>query len=151
MDASVCSHSAPPGRRGFTLIELLVVIVVIALLASMVAPNVFRHVGAAKDATARAQIELLGTALDAYRLDTGSYPSPEQGLEALWTEPQLQPRPIGWRGPYIRKPIPLDPWQNPYIYRLPQQAGRGGYELLSLGADGQAGGEGDDADILSWQ
>lgn len=151
MHESTSSRSALSSRRGFTLIELLVVIIVIALLASMVAPNVFRHVGAAKDATARAQIELLGTALDAYRLDTGSYPSPEQGLEALWTEPQIQPRPIGWRGPYTRKPIPLDPWQNPYIYRRSQDAGRGGYELLSLGADGRAGGDGDDADILSWQ
>lgn len=137
--------------RGFTLIELLVVIVVIGLLASLVGPNIFRHVGAAKDATARSQIEMLGAALDAYRLDTGRYPTTAQGLDALWTEPSTDPRPAGWRGPYTRKPIPLDPWSKPYIYRSPAEVSRGGFEIISYGADGQAGGTGDDADITSWQ
>ena|ERR1044071_2539917 len=87
----VGGSTGTPGRSGFTLLELLVVIVVIAILASLVAPNVFRHVGAAKDATARTQIEMLGTALDAYRLDTGRYPTTEQGLQTLWTRPTRDP------------------------------------------------------------
>ncbi len=93
------NHPAPRRRpRGFTLLEILVVIVVIAILATLVAPNVFRHVGTAQDATARTQIEMLGAALDAYRLDNGRYPTNEQGLAALWTEPQLEPRArtAGW-------------------------------------------------------
>jgi general secretion pathway protein G len=137
--------------RGFTLIELLVVIVVIGVLAALVAPNVFRHVGAAKDAAARSQIEMLGAALDAYRLDTGRYPTGEQGLAALWVKPGVEPRPASWRGPYLRKDVPLDPWQHPYIYRSPATASRGGYDLLSYGEDGREGGDGDAADILSWK
>src|SRR5512141_1071908 len=95
-------------RSGFTLIELLVVIVVLGVLASLVAPNIFRHVGTAKETTARAQIEMLGAALDAYRLDTGRYPTTEQGLAALWQEPTTEPRATTWRGPYLRKAVPLD-------------------------------------------
>lgn len=138
-------------RSGFTLIELLVVIVVLSVLAAFVAPNVFQHVGTAKDAAARSQIEMLGAALDAYRLDNGRYPTTEQGLEALWREPVLDPRPRNWRGPYLRKAVPLDPWQNPYAYRSPGEVNTWGYDLLSLGADGRAGGEGEDADITNWQ
>jgi len=134
-------------RPGFTLIEILVVIVVISLLAALVAPNVFRHVGTAKDAAAKSQIEMLGAALDAYRLDNGRYPTTEQGLEALWTEPTLEPRATNWRGPYTRKAIPLDPWNNPYVYVSPGQLNRMGYDLMSYGADGVVGGEGEDADI----
>jgi general secretion pathway protein G len=144
-------NRAVQSRRGFTLIELLVVIVVIAVLASLVAPNVFRHVGAAKDATARSQIEMLGAALDAYRLDNGRYPTTEQGLAALWTAPTRGPQPSSWRGPYLRKEVPLDPWKNAYIYRYPGDVNRSGYDLVSQGADGKPGGEGDDADILSWK
>ena len=138
-------------RRGFTLIELLVVIVVLGVLASLVAPNIFRHVGTAKEVTARAQIEMLGAALDAYRLDTGRYPSTAQGLAALWQQPTADPRPDNWRGPYLRKPVPLDPWGNAYLYRAPGTASGTGYDLLSAGADGRAGGTGEDADILSWR
>jgi general secretion pathway protein G len=112
------------GRRrgGFTLIELLVVIVVLGVLATLVAPNIFRHVGTAKETTARAQIEMLGAALDAYRLDTGRYPTTEQGLAALWQEPAVEPRPTSWRGPYLRKTVPLDPWGNAYVYQAPGTA-----------------------------
>jgi general secretion pathway protein G len=123
-------------RDAFTLIEILVVIVVIAILASLVAPNVFRHVGTAKDATARTQIEMLGAALDAYRLDNGRYPSSEQGLAALWQQPTSEPRPSNWRGPYLRKDVPLDPWNRAYIYKNPAEQSRSGYDLLSYGADG---------------
>jgi len=138
-------------RRGFTLIELLVVIVVLGVLATLVAPNVFRHVGTAKEATARAQIEMLGAALDAYRLDTGRYPATEQGLAALWQQPTVEPRPINWRGPYLRKPVPTDPWGAAYVYRAPGTQSGAGYDLLSMGADGKPGGTGEDADVVSWK
>jgi len=138
-------------RSGFTLIEILVVIVVIAILASLVAPSVFQHVGTAKDATARSQIEMLGAALDAYRLDNGRYPTTEQGLDALQHAPSLDPRPSNWRGPYLRKEVPSDPWGQAYVYQAPGARSGGGYDLVSHGADGREGGEGEDADILSWK
>ena len=139
-----------PVRSGFTLIEILVVIVVIAILATLVAPNIFQHVGAAKGATAKSQIEMLGAALDAYRLDNGRYPTTEQGLGALWEKPQIDP-PANWRGPYLRKPVPPDPWQRPYSYTAPGQVNPQGYDLLTLGADGKPGGDGEDADLTSWK
>ena len=135
-------------RPGFTLIEILVVIAVIAVLAALVAPNVFQHLGTAKDAAARSQIEMLGAALDAYRLDNGRYPTTEQGLSALWEEPPTDPQPRNWRGPYLRKAVPLDPWQSPYVYTSPGQSNARGFDLISWGADGVQGGEGEDADIL---
>ena len=145
--------SLPKGaaRSGFTLIEILVVIAVLAMLAALVAPNVFQHLGTAKDATARSQIELLGAGLDAYRLDNGRYPTTQQGLDALQTLPTSQPSPQNWRGPYLRKAVPLDPWGNPYIYLSPGERNPRGYDLLSLGADGVPGGDGEDADITSWE
>ena len=138
-------------RNGFTLIELLVVIIVLGTLATLVAPNIFRHVGAAKETTARAQIEMLGAALDAYRLDAGRYPTTQQGLEALWTAPTADPRPLAWRGPYLRKAVPPDPWGRAYEYRSPGTASGMGFDLLSYGADGREGGAGEDADITSWK
>ena len=137
-------------RSGFTLIEILVVIVVIAILATLVAPNVFQHVGTAKAATAKSQIEMLTTTLDAYRLSNGSYPTSEQGLVALWERPAIDP-PASWNGPYLRKPVPLDPWNNAYIYVYPGQQNPNGFDLYSYGADGLPGGEGENADIVSWQ
>jgi general secretion pathway protein G len=137
-------------RPGFTLIELLVVIVVIGLLASLVAPNVFQHVGTAKDASARSQIEMLGAALDGYRLDNGRYPTTDQGLAALWERPNSGDV-RNWRGPYLRKAVPLDPWGRAYNFRSPGERSRTGYDLWSFGADGRDGGEGDDADVTSWQ
>lgn len=137
-------------RPGFTLIEILVVIVVIAILATLVAPNVFQHVGAAKSATAKSQIEMLTTTLDAYRLSTGSYPSSEQGLQALFERPSIDP-PASWNGPYLRKAVPLDPWNNAYVYVYPGQQNPNGFDLYSLGADGLPGGEGENADVVSWQ
>ena len=138
------------GPVGFTLVEILVVIVVIGILATLVAPNVFRHVGSANMSTARSQIEMLGAALDAYRLDNGRYPTTQQGLAALWDRPLGDPQPRSWRGPYLKKNVPLDPWGNAYVYQSPAQQSRMGYDLLSYGADGKPGGESEDADIASW-
>jgi general secretion pathway protein G len=138
-------------RAGFTLIEILVVIVVIAILASLVAPNIFRHVGSAKQATAKAQIEMLGAALDAYRLDNGSYPTTDQGLGALQAPPTTDPLPQNWKGPYLRKDVPVDPWGHPYVYKAPGEVNPGGYDLMSYGADGQPGGQDEAADIVSWK
>jgi len=137
-------------RLGFTLIEVLVVIVVIAILATFVAPSIFRNVGDARVATAKTQIEALGTALDAYRLDNGAYPTTAQGLGALWTRPVIDP-PGNWRQPYLRKSVPQDPWGHAYVYLAPGRANAQGYDLLSYGADGVVGGEGDNADITSWK
>jgi general secretion pathway protein G len=137
-------------RSAFTLLEVLVVIVVIALLATFVAPNLFRNVGDAKTATAKAQIESLSTALDTNRLDNGRYPSTAQGLAALWQKPTIDP-PTNWREPYVRKAIPDDPWGRPYVYVAPGKANPSGFDLATYGADGQPGGDGDNADVLSWK
>jgi len=131
--------------RGFTLIEMLVVITVIAILAGLVGPMVFRNVGDAKVTAAKAQLELLSLALEQYRLDNDYAPSTAQGLEALRTAPQGEPQPRNWRGPYLRKPVPLDPWGHPYVYRSPGE--HNPYDLFSLGRDGRDGGTGEDADI----
>jgi general secretion pathway protein G len=137
-------------RGGFTLIEILVVISVIAILASLVAPMVFRNVGDAKASATRAQIEILGLALDSYRLDNDYYPSTAQGLEALRTTPSGEPAARNWRGPYLKKNVPPDPYGRPYIYRSPGETNPGAYDLVSLGRDGQPGGSGEDADATSW-
>ena len=132
-------------QRGFTLIELLIVMVILGLLAALVGPRMFGKVGTSKQKAAQAQISLFGTALDTYRLDVGKYPTTDQGLDALRRQPEDLPN---WDGPYLPKEVPLDPWGNPYEYRSPGE--QGDYDLLSLGADGRPGGEGEDADIVSW-
>ncbi len=137
--------------RGFTLIEILVVIIVLGLLAALVGPRILGRVSEAKTATARTQIELLGLALDNYRLDNGSYPTSEQGLEALQEKPTREPIPLSWRGPYLKKAVPLDPWGRPYIYKSPGEHNATGYDLSTLGRDGQPGGEDEDADITNWK
>ena len=138
-------------RRGFTLIEIMVVVIILGLLAVLVAPRVIGRLGQAKDKAARAQIELLGLALDAYRLDNGTYPTTQQGLEALWTKPATSPQPRNWAGPYLKKRVPQDPWGNPYVYRSPGETNPDSYDLMSLGRDGSPGGEGEDADLRSWE
>ncbi len=132
-------------ERGFTLVELLVVMVIIGLLAALVAPRLFPKLGKGKQAAAKAQIELIGQALDHYRLDTGHYPTTEQGLNALVTNPGVEK----WQGPYLKKGLPLDPWGKPYVYQYPGSHGE--YDLYSYGRDGKPGGDGEDEDILSWQ
>lgn len=133
-------------RTGFTLIELLVVIVVLGLLAGLIGPQLFGRVGEARTTTAKTQMGLLAVALDGYRLDNGSYPTSAQGLEALWTKPSKAPIPLNWKGPYLRKPVPADPWGRAYVYAAPVP-GPEGFALSSLGRDGQAGGTGEDADL----
>jgi general secretion pathway protein G len=128
------------------LIELLVVLVVVAVLAGLVGPMVFRNVGDAKVTAGKAQIELLGLSLDQYRLDNDYYPTTVQGLEALRVIPPADP-PRNWRGPYLRKAVPPDPWGRPYVYRSPGDRNPHGYDLYSLGRDGREGGEGEDADV----
>lgn len=136
-------------RAGFTLIEILVVIAVIAVLATLVAPEVFRHLGSARESTAKSQVEMLGAALDAYRLDVGRYPTSDEGLAALRQAPPTAGS--RWRGPYLRKDVPADPWGNAYVFRSPGQQNPTGYDLLSHGADGKPGGEGENADVTSWE
>jgi len=133
--------------RGFTLIELLVVLAVLGLLAGLVGPQIVRHVSEARSTTARTQIDLIGVALDNYRLDNGSYPTTEQGLAALRERPNRDPAPINWRGPYLRKAVPTDPWGRPYIYRAESSNAASGYQLQTLGRDGRPGGEGEDTDV----
>lgn len=130
---------------GFTLLELLVVIVIIGLLAGYVGPKYFAQEGKAKAKVARAQIDGFEKALDAYRIDMGRYPTTEQGLGALEARPDNEPR---WQGPYLKRAVPLDPWGKPYLYRMPGEKGE--VDIYSLGRDGKAGGDGEDADVGNW-
>ena len=139
------SPEEPRKTAGFTLLELLVVIVIIGLLAGYVGPRYFAQVGKSEVKVALAQIDGLGKALDQYRLDTGHYPSMEQGLAALVTKPSEEAK---WNGPYLKKAVPADPWDKPYNYRYPGQ--HGDYDLFSYGKDGREGGTGENADITSW-
>lgn len=133
-------------RGGFTFIEMLVVLLIIGLLVAVVAPEYMGRGEKAKVQTAQAQIELLGTALDTFRLDVGRYPTTQEGLEALRRQPGGLDR---WDGPYIRKDVPLDPWGERYIYNSPGEHGL--YDLFSYGADKAPGGEGTNRDIASWE
>lgn len=131
--------------HGFTLLELLVVMVIIGLLAAYVGPKYFSQVGKSEIKMAQAQIDALEKALHQYRLDVGSYPATEQGLAALVNRPNNEAR---WQGPYLSKLPPADPWGRPYVYKYPGE--RSEFDLLSLGKDGQPGGEGEAADITNW-
>ena len=131
---------------GFTLIELLIVMVIISLLAAFVAPRFFGQEKKARQRGAKGQIALLESAVDTYRLDVGRYPTTEQGLEALRERPDGIDK---WDGPYLRKELPGDPWGNPYVYESPSE--HGDFAIMSHGADGKLGGEGNDMDIVSWK
>jgi general secretion pathway protein G len=134
---------------GFTLIELLVTIAIIATLAAIVAPSLFGNIGEARRGTAKSQIQILSLALDAYRLDNEAFPTTEQGLESLRSVPLADPPP-NWKGPYLRQLVPLDPWGRAYVYVAPGLSNPNAYDLYTLGKDGKVGGEGEDADITSW-
>ena len=128
-------------QQGFTLIEMLIVIIILGLLASQVAPKLFTKVDKARIKTAKAQIELLSAAIDTYRLDMGKFP---KSLEELRRSNDSK-----WEGPYLPKEIPLDPWNNAYIYKLPGE--HGPYDIISYGQDGKPGGTDNDKDIVSWE
>jgi general secretion pathway protein G len=131
--------------QGFTLVELLVVMIIIGLLAALVGPRFIRQEEKAKIKAAQAQIELFGTALDTFRLDVGRYPTTEEGLQALRHKPGGLER---WDGPYLKKELPVDPWGKPYVYKSPGD--HGPFDIVSYGADGAAGGDGDNRDVTSW-
>ncbi|MFO6423848.1 type II secretion system major pseudopilin GspG [Motilimonas sp. KMU-193] len=128
-------------KNGFTLIEMLVVLVLISLLAGLVGPRLFQQVGGSKTKVAAAQVELLTSALNTYRLDVGEAPTTEQGLASLMSAPNGA---RGWNGPYLTKEVPIDPWNKPYIY---ERKNNGDFALYSLGRDGVKGGEGEDQDV----
>ena len=135
------------GRQaGFTLIEIMVVMVIIGLLMALVGPNLIGRSEKAKVQAAAMQIERLGTVLDTFRLDVGRYPTTQEGLQVLVARPMGVDR---WDGPYLNKGVPKDPWDRPYIYRSPGEAGRP-YDLYSLGADGAPGGTDNNRDVTSW-
>lgn len=133
-------------RPGFTMMELLIVLVIIGMLAALVGPTLYRRIKPARRAMALTQIENFMTALDIYFVDTGAFPTNQQGLQALRAKPDGV---NDWAGPYLKKQIPLDPWGSVYMYRSPGR--NGGYEIVSLGSDGQEGGVGDGRDIASWE
>jgi len=133
-------------EKGFTLIEMLIVMVILGLLAALVGPRMFGKVGKSRQKAAKAQISLFETTLDTYRLDTSRYPTTEQGLQALRTKPGGVER---WDGPYLPKDVPVDPWGHAYQYRSPGEHGE--YDIISFGADGTSGGEGENEDVVNWK
>ena len=138
-------YSGKP-QHGFTLIELLVVLVILGLLASLAGPKVMNYLGGAKSDSAHLQVEEFGASLDLFKLETGRYPTTQEGLQALVQAPAGL---TGWNGPYLKKKtVPKDPWGNEYIYVSPGQHGH--YDLSSLGADNREGGDGENKDLTSW-
>lgn len=137
-------------QRGFTLIEIMVVVVILGVLGALVLPNLMSRPDHAKLTAARTDILSVGTALEIYRMDNGRYPTTAQGLEALVKRPTLAPLPRLWSSLGYLKAMPNDPWGTAYQYASPGTRSNQGYDLYSFGADGQAGGEGLDADIGNW-
>ncbi len=140
----------PTGQSGFTLIEIMVVVVILGVLAALVVPNIMSRPDQAKQTVARSDIKAISSALEIYRLDNGFYPSSDQGLEALSSQPTGTPEPRNWNPDGYLKKIPSDPWGNPYQFEYPGTHNSGSYDLYSLGADGRIGGEGFNADLGNW-
>ena len=139
------NYSGKP-QQGFTLIELLVVLVILGLLASIAGPKVMNYLGGAKSDSAKLQVEEFGASLDLFKLETGRYPTSQEGLQALVQAPSGL---TGWNGPYLKKKaVPKDPWGNEYRYVSPGQ--HGPYDLSSLGPDNRDGGDGENKDLTSW-
>lgn len=143
-------RSSRRAQRGFTLIEIMVVVIILGVLGALVLPNVMSRPDHAKVTAARTDIQSISTALEIYRLDNGRYPTTAQGLEALVQRPAVAPLPRQWSTQGYLKSNPTDPWGSHYQYASPGTRSNAGYDLYSLGADGQAGGEGMDADIGNW-
>ncbi|EKT4521587.1 type II secretion system major pseudopilin GspG [Pseudomonas putida] len=143
-------RSARRAQRGFTLIEIMVVVIILGVLGALVLPNVMSRPDHAKLTAARTDIQSISTALEIYRLDNGRYPSTAQGLDALVKRPTVAPLPRQWNAQGYLKSTPTDPWGSPYQYMSPGTRSNQGYDLYSLGADGQPGGEGMDAEIGNW-
>lgn len=137
-------------ESGWTFIEAIIVIAIVIIMSGTVAFSAVRYVERARRASTESRIAATRIALHAYYLDTGTYPTQAQGLDALWTRPVLAPVPSGWRGPYVEAPVTEDAWGNELEYRLGNR-GRTSFELVSLGADGLPGGSGDNADIGTTQ
>ena len=130
--------------------EVLIVIAIVLILTSAVGFMAFRYIDKARQVTAKSQIETFSLALQSYALDCRVYPTRDQGLDALWSRPILDPVPSGWNGPYVNRKTGPDPWGHPYEYSLPGPNGLP-FALRSLGADGREGGEGNDRDLSSWE
>jgi general secretion pathway protein G len=141
--------SRETGESGWTFVETIIVIAIVLILTSSVGFVAFRYVDRARVAAARSQVQTYVLALNTYQLDVRGYPSAEQGLDALWEKPIMEPVPRNWMGPYVDGPITPDPWGQPYVYVTPGPNGLP-FEIKSLGADGLEGGDGPDADISSW-
>jgi len=136
----------PMAVRGFTLLELVVVLVILGTLAALVGPRLVGHSSDARITASKTQIELFRQGLETFRMHVGRYPTTQEGLEALQSPPVNTPL---WKGPYLSRGVPMDPWGRPYLYRTPGDSGRD-FEILSLGSDGLVGGTGESADIPSW-
>ena len=132
------------GQQGFTLVEIMIVVVILGLLVGLVGPKIFKQFEKAERGTAKAQIEMLGTSVDTFRLDMRRYP---KELDELLRKPSDDKN---WDGPYVKKDLPTDPWERPYVYKCPGDEGRD-YDIISYGADGQPGGDGENADINNWE
>lgn len=145
-----CKPAGSPARanirsRGFTLIELLLVLVILGILAALVVPKFSGRTEQAREAAARSQIAIFSTALDAFEVDTGTYPKGRNGLQDLVAAPREAQN---WRGPYLKGEIPMDPWNHPYVYDCPGKHNANHYDIMSMGPDGREGG---DDDITNWE